>query len=391
MAAEDSPRSDQQGEPAQAEPGAPHGDEGRSVATHGGAYVEGEVRTGGGDFAGRDLRRVSAETYIENVTLVSSSIGAGMSALGEMAQSSQPVRAAVQAFLANFKAARDQIVLLGDYKDLHDLLHQLQFHCFGAIRLAAPGFPEEETSLGNLMQYQPDLETITARAHKVVERGNLTAQDEAWLQDLAEARDLFASALNMSDAQALKDTLWLLNHILSREPTRINTRLNHAASLIRLSELLEAMTRIVENLHSLEVDLNQLELFHTGTTALAAFDHQLSGLVDEHNRWQMVEDDLRLMESDPDDMEKSWRYVKRKAQPLYSGIEERWALAILESSAKLDDALASQNPTLVRQYFRAYYARARNRFYEVDVDLKRLCDELRKVGESLNAVLRWIT
>jgi len=48
--------------------------------------------------------------------------GAGLQALGELMGRSPQMRAALFGFLADFQAACTQVEVLGDYKDLHDLL-----------------------------------------------------------------------------------------------------------------------------------------------------------------------------------------------------------------------------------------------------------------------------
>jgi len=51
---------------------------------------------------------------------------AGLQALGDLIGRSPQMRAALFAFRADFQAACTQVDVLGDYKDLHDLLHRLQ-------------------------------------------------------------------------------------------------------------------------------------------------------------------------------------------------------------------------------------------------------------------------
>jgi hypothetical protein len=45
---------------------------------------------------------------------------------------------------------------------------------------------------------------------------------------------------------------------------------------------------------------------------------------------------------------------------------------------------------LIKRTFGKYRRHASNRFFQVDVDLKSICGELRKVGMPLSAVLRMI-
>jgi hypothetical protein len=60
-----------------------------------------------------------------------------------------------------------------------------------------------------------------------------------------------------------------------------------------------------------------------------------------------------------------------------------WAEWLRRDSQNLDKALASKNPSQIRQSFQRYRRRVGNRFYQVDTDLKSLCHELRFVGQPL--------
>jgi hypothetical protein len=57
---------------------------------------------------------------------------------------------------------------------------------------------------------------------------------------------------------------------------------------------------------------------------------------------------------------------------------------------KLATALQDKNPATIQRSFQRYRRQMDNRFFRVDVDLKRLCDDLRKIGAPLNALLRAI-
>jgi hypothetical protein len=69
-------------------------------------------------------------------------------------------------------------------------------------------------------------------------------------------------------------------------------------------------------------------------------------------------------------------------------VEETWAASLKTDAARLDTALAASDATKIRHFFRRYRRQAGERFYRVDIELKRMTDDLRKVGEPLAAVLR---
>ena len=77
-------------------------------------------------------------------------------------------------------------------------------------------------------------------------------------------------------------------------------------------------------------------------------------------------------------------------EPLYADSPQEWTGAFKRDSDRLDDAISTENPGRVRRAFRRYRRQADVRFYQVDLDLKRLCEDLRRVGEPLSIVMREI-
>jgi hypothetical protein len=72
------------------------------------------------------------------------------------------------------------------------------------------------------------------------------------------------------------------------------------------------------------------------------------------------------------------------------GHEESWAALLDKEMAKLDRALVEKDPGRIRQSFQSFRTRASYRFYEVDLALKELCEQLRKVSEPLTHVWEMI-
>ncbi|MBF2046884.1 MAG: hypothetical protein IGS54_05860 [Elainella sp. C42_A2020_010] len=86
----------------------------------------------------------------------------------------------------------------------------------------------------------------------------------------------------------------------------------------------------------------------------------------------------------------SWPDLKERTEALFDPTADQWTLAFQQDSQNLDAALHAKNPAKIKRYFRMYRRRASERFYQVDVTLRRLCEELREVGEPLASVLRMI-
>jgi hypothetical protein len=140
------------------------------------------------------------------------------------------------------------------------------------------------------------------------------------------------------------------------------------------------------------VEGQQVAQFANSVEALRSLFTRLSGLVEAHDRWQAVERILSRIEDvmvyDLGEVELSWPDVQAKVGVLCGESSEEWVQLLSDDGGQVRNALTAQNPTMIQRYFRRYRQRAGNRFYQVDVMLKTLCEELRQVGEPLAAVLR---
>ena len=111
-----------------------------------------------------------------------------------------------------------------------------------------------------------------------------------------------------------------------------------------------------------------------------------------HDYWQSFDREMRRIEAtlaqDLIELEMSWPYLQDQAGGLIDAEADTWTIAFQKDSQNLDAALEAQHPVKIRRYFRLYRKRASQRFFQVDVTLKRLCEELREVGGPLASVLR---
>jgi len=71
-------------------------------------------------------------------------------------------------------------------------------------------------------------------------------------------------------------------------------------------------------------------------------------------------------------------------------VTDEWAQALQKESRGLDEALAASNPLKVKRGFRNFQRRVSERFFQVDVNLKAVCGDLRQIGTPLDSVLGMI-
>lgn len=331
--------------------------------------------------------------------IIGAQAGAGLQALSDLVQLSPEVRAAVASFSVDFKAAISQVDVLGDYKDLHDLLHQTQFHCYGPILREATRFPDE-ISLELLEDYERSFREILVQLGVVCSRSdktghkNISEADVTFIQELQQSHTDLKTAITNSDPEPLKKCIWRLKRILTKIPVVIDTRLNAAARALRLSELIGALVEIQKDLKDLKIDPEKVGKFNDGFTMLQSMNQRLNVLLAEHEKWQSVDIEMRridaMIEQDLTELEMSWDDLKAQSSPLYTGLTETWAVSIQGYATQLDDYLRANNPTKIRQAFRNFRHESASHFFQVDLNLKALCSELRQIGEPLTAIVRSI-
>lgn len=320
-------------------------------------------------------------------------VGLGLNALAELMHHSE-ARSAVVTFRVDFQAACEQINIIANYKELHDLLHTLEFQCYSGIVQESKRFPDDETTLEILTDHELTLQKILSEVQEVAGRETIATNEVMWLKDLKRAQTELRTAIGELDTRQLQRTIWLLNRILAIQPSRINTNLNSAARTLRLPALVNAMKSIWERLAQSNLNQEKIKQFQIGVEVLAELNERLAALVIGHDYWQELDLELRRIEANLEkdliELEMSWPDLKERTEILFNPAGDQWAISFQQDSQNLDATLSAQNPAKIKRCFRMYRRRAGDRFYQVDVTLKRLCEELREVGEPLASVLRMI-
>ncbi|MBT9317676.1 hypothetical protein IXB50_19835 [Leptothoe spongobia TAU-MAC 1115] len=337
------------------------------------------------------IKRIVREELKNPAKEYANPISTGLSALAALMQAPK-IREAVIAFRVDFQAALEQIEIIANYKELHDLLHRLEFQCYSGIVQEVRRFPDDETALDILTDHEMTLEQLVQAIQVVAQRETIATREVMWLKDLKQSQQELHDAIELLDLRKLQKTIWLLNRVLAIQPSRINTNLNVAARALRLPALVHALQAIWSTLSAGTSDREKISEFQWGLNTLADLNERLGALVSGHDYWQEMDLELRRIEGSVDkdliELEMSWPDLKERSTELFDQDADEWTAKFQVSCEKLDDALITANPIKIKRYFRVYRREASNRFYQVDVTLKRLCEDLRKVGNPLASVLR---
>lgn len=316
----------------------------------------------------------------------------GLETLEQLMRSAD-VREAVAGFEADFRAAARQIEVLAFYKDLHDLLHTLQFQCYRGISQEAKRFPGDDTSREILADHELTLDGLLRRLDEVAERRIDTDVPVAWIPELHEAHTEFQGAIAESSSKRLTRAIWLMDRVLAVQPSQINTRLNAAARALRLTRLVSALTLLRDRFQASRLEPAKVQAFADSISSLTELQASVTALVTEHDRWQALDLDLRRIQqnlkSDVMELELSWERVAIMLAPLCAA-DEPWAASMRATSEIVAASIVAHDEGKERQAFHRLYAQCADRFYRVDTTLKRVCESLRAVAEPLTTLLALI-
>lgn len=351
-------------------------------------------------YEGAEAARTLQETYrtylagvaqrqpapVDNVSL-------GLRALATLV-SLPEVRHIMLLYRDDFQRASRKIDDMGNYKDLHDLLHELQVHCHDPIIQIAERPRSYPKAWEDLKAHRETLQTVVNVLNVYAARDTFNKTEMRWIQDfLGQADGFLKRAIAGKDAKQLRSAASLINRVLDVQPTLVNQQLNQAARDLQLQELAISMTIIRDKILQLDRQDSEAARFIAGVADMVALSETLSAQIQVHDIWQVVDRDLRQIEPDlgrdMDELKCSWGMIKKYTVPLYQGNREPWAKDFRAVTDKLDKAIKANRRADIRESFRDYRRKAVNRFYVVDIKLKDFCGELRKIGGApLDAVNR---
>lgn len=330
---------------------------------------------------------VSSTKDHSNTVLVSKSFVSLMRLLAR-----PDMHTAVVSFQTDFQAASNQIDLMNDFKLVHDLFQELENRYF-LIQNDERRLPADDMAWDSIAINEPELQGKISDLRAVTQRETFAKDDTRWITQLDKASESIRTSVEEFDLEELKKGTGLLYRVLNRTPSRINAQLVSTATALRLDALEQAMQTISTNLANSDLSLdNVVDEIQNGVAALGGLDNRLNALVREHNAWQEVDDELRRVEAslnqNADELDDAWFDLEPMLRALTANETDEWAVGLNDVVDKLTEALKEQAVVTVRRLFRRFQSQVRRRFRQVDLELLTLCQDLQRIGESLDLLLR---
>jgi hypothetical protein len=243
-----------------------------------------------------------------------------------------------------------------------------------------------------------DLGAELARLNQVVKEGMIASSELRWVANLAQAQTDLALDRAGLDAsppalspQRLEQTFRRLGRVLQLHPSQVNARLNQVAKDLKLGDLAAVMRHILDRLRYQGDGPDPAAQFGRGVEALDRLNRGLDAILQEHDRWQAIEADLRRievgLESDLADLELSWPILRSEVEDLCGPDEDDETRTLGENGRKLTKAIDARNTAAVLSSFGDFRRLAGLRFFQVDVTLLNFSGSLREIGDPLDAIL----
>jgi hypothetical protein len=347
-----------------------------------------ELHGAGGGSGWKLADSASAE---EDARLAGEGIAAFKSLLDDPA-----IRVKVEAIRAEITETRDHLRVISAYKELHDLLHDLQTGCVKHLMNGAACSDADKVQWDDIELAQEMICVELEKREGVAASAHIPEADAAWLSKLHKLADDIEQAVMDEDLKLLQSRARKVSSLVANCLAKMNTRLNEKARNLHLAPLIDGLSGIASSVDGGEGKAEDVDHFLQGLGALKRRKEKMEKLVKEHDAWQEVEDEMRLLNEsvtgdDLDDLKMDWDERKCQVQGLYESPDTPWVVRTEKYARKLDEAIEGDLESKMKSAFEAYYRQTRLRFVKVDKDLKDLTQEMRSIGDGLSDVLAKLT
>lgn len=303
----------------------------------------------------------------------------GIDALWRMIQADPAAYQSIVVFRDAFHDARKEIEVISDYKRLHDQLHSLQLGCYEPIITQCKNLPGEKddlalaaaspavmTALSTITTMAMFLGSIIGGMRDIVNQNRVDAFENQWVAGLESTQQELEASVALENRLKIQTICIGLKSVLDVQPSRINDRLKIAVTALRLPKLIEVMEKVCNELcriNKIRAE-DKVKQFRTSIGSLKEISIDLGKLLQEHDDWQRVDNELRMLETFLEtgavSIEPLWPSLSARVTPLYEGNDEPWAISLKKTEQELKEAI--KQPERAQQIFHSYRTRCATHF-----------------------------
>jgi hypothetical protein len=301
----------------------------------------------------------------------------------------------------DLQQASDAIVSVTTCKELHDELHTFESESYADILNEHTRIDKDPRARENLRNRAGTLLGLTQQARALASRlpDKPEARELVWIKRLEEAHVLLLGAINAQNVARAAAAVTLMTRVLDMELDRLNeTMFNQAAVLDQsVAPVNAALEYVHDNASELGIDAAREGKVRDGIDAFSRLISKFMDLINEHNLWQRIEGELRIVEtslgSGFEQLDILWPQLRAKVEPTLAGRREVWATGLQARSNELVTALALRDPMRAAEIcdlFARFRRACAKHFLFIDDQLREECGKLANVDESLQLLIRMI-
>lgn len=292
--------------------------------------------------------------------------------------------------LRRFETILEQISLLSDYKALHDGLHEIQYSYYQNIIASTKIVMDDKYAKYDLSKYLRDYRRVVTDMQDAARRKKVELTEDQWIAQLEQAGNDLEEGIKKGNKTQIDSATQTINQVIGTQPTMINRKLYSAVYAYNgsLSELTQVMNRVREKIGTIAPQSETVKHFQKGIDSLKEINAKLGSLIAEHNTWQDVDNQLRIL---PDLLDagvavfnKRWQSQRARIVPFYSSNDDKSSLRLKDADDLLGAAIVENEVDGVRRAFENYCSEASDRFFYVDKSVMELCEKLSLIRNELD-------
>lgn len=310
----------------------------------------------------------------------------------------QFAQGAIAVARANVYDLRRRVAVLVEYKEVHDLLQQLEVShrvLYTAVFEQDEPLVAEQIQWRKLAASRVSMQTALLKLCDYVEITSFAA-DADWNVDLRQASTEVQEACEQRNAGRLADALDVIDQVIGRETSRFNDRLIGAVDALRMTEWVHTLEQISREMPTWpgmnEGPANRFESFAGDVNQLSALAQTLQALRNQHDEWQQVDNVLRSEQ--PQVVRNVGRFKQRwqrslgqRVRGLSSDTEADWARHLLVKTSALETSLAKAVAADIADAFYECRSIVSTRFTQIDFQLRGLCRILMEASIPIGTLL----
>ena len=298
--------------------------------------------------------------------------------------------------LRRFTAILEQIALLSDYKTLHDGLHEIQYSYYENIIRNTKIVLDDKYAKYDLNKYLGGYRREVIAMQEAAGRKKVDPVEDQWVAQLDQAGNDLEEGIDKGNKCQMDSATQTINQVIGTQPTIVNRKLYSAVYAYNgsLPELKEVMNRVREKFNAIAPP-SEIAKFDRGINSLKELNTKLRDLIAEHNTWQDLDNQLRMLpdllaDAGVSVFNKRWQKQRVGIVPFYTSNEDKSTVLyksserLKEADEQLSAAIVENEPEGVGKAFDNYCSQASERFFYVDKSVMELCEKLSLIRTELD-------